>query len=87
MNSKGWASGFRLSGMAKQIYTPTIGELVVSQDHEGIYRVRKVSDSGMVDLERHTANTQEPIVGFMQVPRSLLKPFNEDANQATATKD
>ena len=73
--------------MAKQIYTPTIGELVVSQDHEGIYRVRKVSDSGMVDLERYVASKQYPIVELMRVPRSRLKPLNADANQATATKD
>jgi hypothetical protein len=74
----------RLSGMNKSRYTPKVGDLVQSQDHNGVYKVLKVSESGMADLQMFIIVRQQLIGTVMQVPRTHLKPFKEDASQAAA---
>jgi len=60
-----------------------VGELVTSQDHNGVYRGLALSGTGMTDLKKFIFGMQEPIGTVMQVPRSRLQPFEkEDPSQS-----
>jgi hypothetical protein len=83
LKSTGLAVGFRLSDM-KTDYTPKVGDLVTSQDHNEVYKVLDIMNGDMIELQLFHIGKQEFLGPVMKVPRSRLKPFKEDASQAAA---
>ena len=70
--------------MSNRDYTPKVGDLVVSKDHDVVFKVLSVSESGMAELQPFHIGKQEPFGQVLKVPRSRLRPFKEDASQAAA---
>jgi hypothetical protein len=70
--------------MSNRDYKPKTGDLVISQDHTGIYKVLSVSPSGMAELQMFIVGKQQLFGSIMRVPRSRLRPYKEDASQAAA---
>jgi hypothetical protein len=70
--------------MAKREF-PAVGEIVVSQDHTGIFKVLSVSAENLAELQPFHIGKQEVFGKVMtHIPTSRLKPFKEDASQAAA---
>jgi hypothetical protein len=64
---------------------PTVGDIVVSQDHTGTFKVLSVSNTGSTELQPFLVAKQQVFGSVMKsIPRSRLKPFKEDASQAAA---
>jgi hypothetical protein len=71
-------------GMAKTPF-PAVGDIVVSQDHTGTFKVLSVSAEGLTELQPFLIGRQEVFGKVMtHIPKSRLRPFNEDASQAGA---
>jgi hypothetical protein len=70
--------------MAKTVF-PAVGDVVVSQDHAGTFKVLSVSGEGLTELQPLHVGKQEVFGKVMtHIPRSRLRPFNEDASQSAA---
>jgi hypothetical protein len=71
-------------GMAKRD-SPTVGDIVVSEDHSGTFKILSVSAENLAELHPFHVGKQEVFGKVMtHIPTSRLKPFKEDPSQAAA---
>jgi hypothetical protein len=87
LKSTGLALGFSLwetDGMAKD-YILKVGDIVTAQGQSGIFKVVEVPEMGGIKIQPFHIGKQETFGKVMpSIPRSVLKPFKEDASQAAA---
>jgi hypothetical protein len=71
-------------GMVKCAF-PAVGDIVVSQDHTGTFKVLSASAENMAELQPFHVGKQEVFGKVMtHIPTSRLRPFQEDASQSAA---
>ena len=84
---KGLALGFGLwetDGMEKD-YIPKVGDIVTAHGQNGTFKVVEVAEMGRTKIQPFHVGKQETFGLVMSgIPRSVLKPFKEDASQAAA---
>lgn len=70
--------------MAKY-YIPKVGDIVTAQGQNGTFKVIEVPKMGGIKIQPFHVGKQATFGQVMpSIPRSVLKPFKEDANQAAA---
>lgn len=70
--------------MAKD-YTPKVGDIVTAQGQNGIFKVIEIAEMGNTKIQPFHIGKQETFGQVLpRIPRSVLKPFKEDASQAAA---
>jgi hypothetical protein len=72
--------------MDKDKYKPKRGDVVMSSDHVGIFKVISVTESGrLADLHPFNPSSQLLFGKVMKgIPSSVLSPFKENASQSAA---
>jgi hypothetical protein len=88
LKSTGLALGCGLwetDGMAKD-YIPKVGDIVTAHGQHGTFKVIEVAEiGGNTKIQPFHIGKQETFGLVMpSIPRSVLKPFKEDASQAAA---
>jgi hypothetical protein len=64
---------------------PAVGDIVVSQDHAGTFKVLSVSIERLAELQPFHVGKREVFGKVMtHIPASRLRPYKEDASQAAA---
>jgi hypothetical protein len=71
--------------MSSKSYRPKVGDIVVSKDHTGTFKVLSVSESGSTELQPFLVAKQQVFGTVMRsIPSSVLHPFKEDTSQVAA---